>query len=95
MAKWTKEMIEEGIQEEKLGRSRGPPRENWKMDSAIGGMGSGQQVQQEGSKDMESGREGARKQYPGTKGVWEYLEDKHLCILHFAKGQENHLVCPR
>ena len=35
--------------------------------SAVGGMGSGQQVQQEGSKVVERGREGAQKQYLGTE----------------------------
>ena len=35
--------------------------------SAVGGMWSGQQVQQEGSKDVKSGREGAQKQYLSTE----------------------------
>jgi len=52
--------------------------------SAVGGMGSGQQVQQEGSKDVERGREGAQKQYRGTEKERDDLEDNHWCALHFA-----------
>ena len=33
----------------------------------MGGMQSGQQVQQEGIKDVKSGREGAQKQYLSTE----------------------------
>lgn len=84
MTKWTKEMIEEGILEETLGDSRVLLENIGRWVSAVGGMGSGQQVQQEGSKDVERGREGAQKQYRGTEKERDDLEDNHWCALHFA-----------
>lgn len=51
--------------------------------SAIRGVGSGQQVWREGT-DLESGREGARKQNKGTEGAWEEPEDL-LCVLRILQ----------